>query len=784
MATKEIKNRIVLEGEKQYNQAIKEAQRNLRTLKSELKAETAELGKNATEQQKAEARAKSLKQQIAEQEKVVNTLKEALKEAKEQYGDNADVVQSWEQKLNNARATLATMKNDLSGLGDGFHKAQQEAAASTVATKSFADSLGSIAEAGEAVSSGIEKIFQGMIGTVRDAITEVWADMVDLAGRANAWADLAGFWNTDAATIQKWTHAVEGAHNSFEDLNNAVTRINMGDQKKIATATGVSSEIYQDRWEYAMAVMDAMAGMDYEGKLAAAGEVFGEKRATKIMDLLNDWGTIRENLAKFDAENGGIGMNNEQIQNMSTLAEKVSLIEETWRAFIDEFEAEHFAKLALDLTGQAQVILEDLIKYLDTGSDEDLQKLEKDIADFFDRIKEALENAAGKLDEAGKKLQESDNGIVRLIGRAMSDLAGALEWLSKDENIDKVIHGFEVLAAFWLAGKGASLVATIVEFGANLKVIKSFNAFSAAAGAVSGTGAVMGSMSSVITQAVASAAGPLATAIAGVTMTVGVAALAVPVVSVLKSLIVDGKWPDWMADPTKTTGEVLLPDADKETQEAVTKALENPKTARAVNQKDALHWLLGKMTGTDTGTTETAAPETPPPDGYVNTAPGPSSPHGRARFNATAEQQAAAEAFWDILRSGEWGKNDEKLDSAWDAMEAAFAGNEKEFERLDSWLDRLQEEWNANRNETDYNEGNWQDIPASWWMNPAGGDAGNNGVTAADLQGFREVPAAMQKAVAAGAAAGVSGIRVTLDGRTVGELVTPYVSEAIARDIA
>ena len=72
---KEIKQKITLEGEKQYNQAIKEAQRNLKTLKSELKAETAELGKNATEQQKAETRAKSLKQQIAEQEKIVKRRK-------------------------------------------------------------------------------------------------------------------------------------------------------------------------------------------------------------------------------------------------------------------------------------------------------------------------------------------------------------------------------------------------------------------------------------------------------------------------------------------------------------------------------------------------------------------------------------------------------------------------------------------------------------------------------------------------------------------------------------
>ena len=42
-----IKQRIELEGEKEYNAALAEARRNLKTLRSELKAETAELGSNA-----------------------------------------------------------------------------------------------------------------------------------------------------------------------------------------------------------------------------------------------------------------------------------------------------------------------------------------------------------------------------------------------------------------------------------------------------------------------------------------------------------------------------------------------------------------------------------------------------------------------------------------------------------------------------------------------------------------------------------------------------------------
>ena len=756
MATKEIKQRIRLEGEDQYNRAIKEAQRNLRTLKTELKAETAELGKNATEQQKAETRAKSLRQQIAEQEKVVKTLREALDEAKQEYGDNADVVQSWEQKLNNARTTLAGMKNDLDGLGQGMQKTGNDAAMATVAAKSLADSFGKIAEAGNSISGAIESIFTGMVSTVRTAITEVWEEMVELAGRANSWVDLAGFWNTDAATIQKWTHAVEGAHNSFEDLNNAVTRLNMGDQKKIAAATGVSGENYTDKWQYAMAVMDAMSRMDYEQKLAAAGEVFGERRATKILDLLNDWGTISENLSKFDVENGGIGMSEEQIQDMATLAEKVDLIKTTWQAFIDSFMAEHLAKLGLDLTGNAQTILEDLIKFVETGDDADLAKLEEDIDAFFTRIKEALENAAGKLDEAGKKLQESDNGIVKLIGKAMSDLATALEWLSKDENIDKVIHGFEVLAAFWVAGKGLALVSTIAQLAANFKIVTG--------GAGTLTGLLGGGGGAV------AGGGGLGSLLAGA----GYLAVGLVMVAPMVQKLFDPKtWEKSEYDQKlDEVGEKIGGDAVDEMN----------KEAGITNQ-GLLRTLWNRATYTGGDTSGLAVPEgTTKKDEEIYEGPdGVTIPRAGARkLDATVEQMSAAEAFWDAWKLYASGNgSDEGFDRAWTNFENSFGENEAVFNRLNDMMDRLMTE--LDKNGEDLNDDKWRDLPAEWWLN-AGANQ-QNGVTSEDLAGFRNLPAQMQRAAQAGTAAGVSGIRVNLDGRAVGELVAPYVSRAIARDL-
>ena len=170
------------------------------------------------------------------------------------------------------------------------------------------------------------------------------------------------------------------------------------------------------------------------------------------------------------------------------------------------------------------------------------------------------------------------------------------------------------------------------------------------------------------------------------------------------------------------------------------------------------------------------------PRAYVDSY-GPSSPVKRARIDATADQQEAANAYWDILRSGDWGEDDEKIDAAWDAMIAAFEGNEKEFDRLDEWLDKIMEEYSSAQDESDFNADNWMDLPSTWWQEPIT-VKDENGVTSSDLQSFRSLPASMQTAVQNGAASGVSGIKVTLDGYTVGTLVAPYVSQIIARDIA
>ena len=722
-----IKQKIELDGEKEYSAAIKNANRSLKTLRSELKAETAELGKNATEQQKNEVKAKSLQKQIAEQEKVVKACRDALEEVRQKYGDNEDAMAQYEQKLNAARATLANMRGALDDCGESFADTGSEASQSNVEVKAFADSIQSLSGAANTVADAIGGLFTGMVSTVASSVSEVWDNVTEIAARANEWSDLAGYWNTSATNIQKWYRSVEGTANNFEDLSNAVTRIVMGDQKKIAEATGVSSEAYQDEWEYAMAVMDSLSRMSYEQRMNALGDVFGEKRATKVADLVNDWAEIVELTEKFDAENGGIGMSEDDLETMNSLSEQAAKLEQSWAAFKDSFVAGAFGQLGLDLTGNAQAILDALIAFMDADTEQEredaLDSLKESITAFFTRVGEAIGAAAEALKEVGTQMQESENGWVSTIGDILVGLSEALEWFTVDENIEKVKAGFLALAAVWTGAKITSAIGNLASLAANIALVKN-------AGGLLGIFGGAKAATTAATAASGAGGGALAT----------LGAFAAKVVAPLAAF---AGTLGWNAFTEQGNDEIIdkngnLTETAKETGFYVDKD-------GNIHEPEEL-----SIIGWDKSQNTMAQAE-------------------EGATGITPEQRAAAEAFWDAYRQDPM--NGDIWGESYDEFEQAFAGMEDVFDELDRRLNDLQME---------YEDDSWQgleDIPASIFngydLSSAGESIDN---AASTMQGL---PGQIQAAVRGG----MSGIRVQMDGETVGTLVAPYVSLEIAKGI-
>ena len=692
-----IKQKIELDGEKEYKQALKDANRELKTLRSELKAETAELGANATAQQKNEVRMKSLQKQIKEQEKIVQTYKKALDEVKEKYSDNEEEVAKWEQKLNNARATLANMKNDLEGVNGAFKEMQSDANMATVASRSVAESLQSVADVGGAVSDSIEGIFTGMLSFVKDTITDIWAEVVDLAARSNGLVDLAGYWNTDVTTIQKYKGAVESVSGTLEDLNSIVTKINAGDSKKITELTGISSAMYEDQWKYAMAVMSAMSQMDTKTRNNAAFEIFGGRQATKAFDLLNDWSNLLTELDKFDVTKGGFGLTSEELQQMSTLYDDVNKLQASWKSLKDMATVKLFGQLSMDLTGNAQAIVDGFLEYFNADSDQEreeaLKKITDNIIEMFETAKQAILDGIALLDGIVEELKGSDNPAAQTIGGILGGLVDALKWLTED-NMRNVVTALEILAAFWLVGKGAQMAATIAGIVKNITLIKAFSGGGAAAGA-------------------AGAAGAGAAGGGGLGALVGFA---------LKKALPVAMGAGWVINDSLNNHG----DENQWTEEEIAEIAKANHFDLWQNQLE----------------------------------------YGTAQIDVTDEQRKAAEAFWDVYRQNPTDFSDED----WDAFESAFAGQEELFDKLNDMMDEL--------TQADRPDDWWtiEDLPANWWLH---GNDNDDGITNENLSRFNNLPGEMKKAVKEG----VSGIRVTLDGRAVGNIVAEYVSEAIAQQI-
>lgn len=902
----DIKRRIVLEGEKEYNAAIKEAQRNLKTLRSELKAETAELGTNATAQQKNETRAKSLQKQIKEQEKVVKTLQTALEAAKEEYGDNEEVVAKWEQKLNDARATLANMKNDLEGTnqavrdtGNSMKEAASSAAETVTATKNVADALGEIGAVGDSVAGAIENVFTGMIDTLERTISAAWEMVSATAAKANSWTDIAGYWGTDAQTIQQYARAVSASANSFEDLNSAVSRIVLGGKgKKITEMLGVSDANYENEWSYAMAVLDRMYQLKQSGTdlNPIYEEIFGEKRATKMMDLLNDWGDIQKNLKTFNGNESGYGMNDEELTKMNQLWVTINEIDTKYNALKEKFAAglgTATGTLLVNVEGSLDALADFMKAETPEEREAALESLRTNVEEFFTKAADILREGIAILSEVGAELQGSDDPMTALIGDILVKMTGALQWMVDNQNAVK--GAFETIFGVWLLAKLAAVAGKLSSVLVQIEAIKAFKGISTTASAAEAAGSAAGT---------SWAAGFGAAALKALPWLVGLGVALAPDTSgdeQQDAFYLDGKvtkegrsrglpetqeeydaWTaeqkaDWESRNNWKPGNEIVDavsgaapsfgppspiEEHKETWAAIEALQEGrPLTEEAQEGKTAEppkgeHFTRRKnITGTATeeqmqGAAEREAAEIATMESTLESIYQALNDHdldesGRsdaeyfgeellplirqaaqmggaedqaeaiaeafqqkwhdsmyddewegdtsglvnmleeaiqaAAQGITAEQQEAAEALWDVIRGEDW----ENMPDVWEAVMEAFDGQDDLFAKLDALIDEMS---------TSTGDDSWkgvENLPANWWLDAANWQNREDKITSADLQNFRGLPENMAKAVeqataagaASGAARGVSGIQVHLDGYTVGRLVAPYVSEMIARDI-
>lgn len=888
MASGDIKQKIILEGEDAYRKALQDANRNLKTLKSALKAETAELGANATAQQKNEVKLKSLRKQIAEQEKIVKTYRDALEEVRAKYGDNEDAIAKWEQKLNNARTTLANMKNQIDATGNSYKNIESGAKSAAVENAALALSFEKISEAAGTMSSKIEGIFKGVASSISAVVGTIWSDLMEIAAKADDWTDMADFFGSSTTNVQRWARALGDIGTDMSTITTLVSQLKYGGKAdKVTEWFGISDENYSDDLQYLYAVLEAMqtyrSEMESNGTWESAmSDIFGARRVKTITDILGDWERFQKGMATYDVENGGIGVSAEDLQTMDELNYQVESLKGKWKAFKDQVETQLFGKIALDITSNFQNALDALIAFMDADTQEEkdaaIEKFKDNLVEAFTKIGEAVNAAGEALEEVGKGLQGSENGYVKLLGDLLSTVGSVLQWLADPNNVALVEGAFTALFAVWATSKALEFVSTLKSVSGYITNIFTNRKAPNIDFGNSGNGTGTGNGTGVGTQTITSQSVTSQSVTTGSTATENVTTMYVanmiggnnglPNTNPSSPGTDTGGIPNGSDIPSLSPGNgtglngyvpvlipgtgsgsgLSLPGVDTVNLNGGSPTLNLP----AGNGGDGIQLNPGEWSidgsggdgGSGTGAgiaallTSTVAKLiggvavfgvtllTPAdtadnsffdkngdptgeffgnedmvterartllnmygslPEGFENdadllkllfhqyldldTLEKLESEYGLTPQNGfTMDQYKAIEGYWDYLReysNGGWA-------DGWDntAINHLIEVFDEDWETLGPIFDSISE-WQKISPNKENLPGLTEYVPADWWTN-------QNTLTSDDISGFRGLPGLMTAAVQKG----VSGIQVNLDGYKVGTLVTPYVSQQIARDTA
>ena len=258
-AKREIRTTLALDGEKEYQKALGEAQRGLRVLGSELKLASAEFETNGDKQAFLTAKSQTLRSEIAQQEEIVKSLEGAVKDAGEKYGETAKATDDYQIKLNSAKATLEKMRRELDatdreaqdlgrdsvrvgrqledGIGDGADQAkeslesmaaQMKQSLEEIKSSSFVTAAGSAWNMAQGVYQGLSELeessreYNRTLAIFKQNVEDDGFDYEWAKGKADEVASITGSIESALSGVRALTQTGWNSDEITEAINNIV----------------------------------------------------------------------------------------------------------------------------------------------------------------------------------------------------------------------------------------------------------------------------------------------------------------------------------------------------------------------------------------------------------------------------------------------------------------------------------------------------------------------------------------------------------------------------------
>lgn len=153
---------IAVQGEKEFNQALKDAQSAVKVLASELKASEAAFDENADAQAYFANKTKNINDQIDQQKTILKSLEQAVREAGEEFGESSSKTDKYRIAINKTHGDIAKLERSLR---ETQREAEELGRDSGRVGRQLEDGIG---EAADDVTDRLEKMVKQIEGDLSD----------------------------------------------------------------------------------------------------------------------------------------------------------------------------------------------------------------------------------------------------------------------------------------------------------------------------------------------------------------------------------------------------------------------------------------------------------------------------------------------------------------------------------------------------------------------------------------------------------------------------------------
>lgn len=373
--TRNVGAKVVLDGEKEYKQALQDLNTGNKTLASEMKKLQAEFKGNTESTEYLTKAGELLERQLLQQQDKVAKLREAVAYSAKEYGEASQTTQKYIQQLNSAEAAEFELKHAIEENTSALNGEKEEMVGLGDTVEMLADKLGfRLPQGATEALNGMEGLSAGTVAAMAAAaaaiaaVIKVVSDLgkltLEVAAQVDEYLTQSAITGVPTEMLQAWDYAAPLIDTDAETIMNAMTKITqaMGDaasgsesaqEKFAALGVNIQDEVtggLRSAEEVFYEVVDALGEMGAGTERDAAAMALMGKSAQELNPLIDAGSAALKDYAA-EAETAGYILDEEQIQKLGEVDDAYQKLQLTIEANRKQLAADFApaAKAAMEL---------------------------------------------------------------------------------------------------------------------------------------------------------------------------------------------------------------------------------------------------------------------------------------------------------------------------------------------------------------------------------------------------------------------------------------------------